>query len=382
MEIHRIVWEKDRLMKRPAPLAKKILLALVSAMITLLMLEAGLRVLAYFEDRKLLVNTRLNDHPVTTGEKVTLRSLFRVHPDPKIIFELKPGMYCEYKKAKLTTNRHGFRSADITIEKAPGVFRILGLGDSVMFGEGVSDRETYLSRLEERLQEGYPRLKVQTINTAVSGYNTVMQIATLKEKGLKFDPDLVILSFVGNDLDLPNFIRTTRNFWAPDRSFLFDFLMRKWAGAFDTRTDILCNAPKSEENPFRFEHEPERVPAEYADMVGLESFKRAVSELRDLSIEHGFKVLIFSHWKIQTDVRGVLKDLGFPVIEGYGVLKQYLKDHGMSVEDYRGSPLTISKEDPHPTALSHRLLGDLLFDQLRVHFREFIPDKFYHQQKN
>lgn len=53
-----------------------------------------------------------------------------------------------------------------------------------------------------------------------------MEVATLKENGLQYQPDIVLILFVGNGLDLPNFIREPVSFFAP-KSFLVDWMRQK-----------------------------------------------------------------------------------------------------------------------------------------------------------
>src|SRR5205085_10505957 len=113
--------------------------------------------------------------------------------------------------------------------KAANTFRIVGIGDSYMFGQGVSDEESYLSLLQSSLRASRPGREWQALNLAVPGYNTVMEVATLRTVGLSFQPDVVVLEVVGNDLDLPNFIRTPAPVSSLRRSFVVDFLARRLA---------------------------------------------------------------------------------------------------------------------------------------------------------
>ena len=46
-------------------------------------------------------------------------------------------------------NSQGLRDYDYPMEKAPAIFRIIILGDSVTFGTGVTMEETYAKRLEK-----------------------------------------------------------------------------------------------------------------------------------------------------------------------------------------------------------------------------------------
>lgn len=352
----------------------KITLAVVSSLLVLLMLEAGLRIKSYMDDRKLFENTVLSERTVADGEKVTLREMVRLESDTNIIYSLKSHLRCELYGGKVSTNRHGFRGPGYCVKKQPGTFRIVGIGDSVMFGQGVNDDEHYFYFLEKKLKECYPTFNIQVINTAVPGYNTVMETATLEDKALAFEPDLVIVGYVGNDLDLPNFIRTSRNPLGLGQSFLFDFLFRRHSGDKENRSKILVNAPFADDFDNRFEYDQDLVPPEYRDMVGLEAFSRAMTHLDDLSKLHGFKVLVFTHMVLPRAIRVICKQRGFPVLEAFPDVQRYMVEH--KITNYRGSVLTISDKDPHPSPLLHGLLSDLLFNHLQRHFLDYVPAGF------
>jgi lysophospholipase L1-like esterase len=94
-------------------------------------------------------------------------------------------------------NSLGFKNREIG-DKAPGTCRILFLGDSLLYyGETPSGR-THVQELEARLGEGY-----EVINAGVPGYTTHQSIALLDAYGYGFEPDVVFLGFVLNDLFHP-----------------------------------------------------------------------------------------------------------------------------------------------------------------------------------
>ena len=68
---------------------------------------------------------------------------------------------------------------------------------------------------------------MEIINTAVPGYNTVMEIETMKENGLRYKPDIVIVGYIVNDFDLPNFIRETENYFSFQRSFAVEYFLNR-----------------------------------------------------------------------------------------------------------------------------------------------------------
>jgi acetyltransferase AlgX (SGNH hydrolase-like protein) len=68
------------------------------------------------------------------------------------------------------------------------------LGDSFTWGWGVGDDEIYTEVLESLL------LNVEVINLGVAAFDTQQEFDYLKMKGIKYNPDIVILGFCLNDI--------------------------------------------------------------------------------------------------------------------------------------------------------------------------------------
>lgn len=96
-------------------------------------------------------------------------------------------------------NSLGLRDDERSPQPAPGVLRILALGDSVTFGMGVAQEKTYPRQLESLLgrELGSP---VEVLNMGMPGYNTAHQLAQLRELGLALQPKVVVLGFLYNDV--------------------------------------------------------------------------------------------------------------------------------------------------------------------------------------
>ena len=103
------------------------------------------------------------------------------------------------------TNSLGFRGSEFPKKKKPGERRVLFLGDSFTFGEGVWLADTYPVVAEKELQKNLPSLV--SLNLGVSGYNTVQANALLNTEGVKHQPDAVVLGFVLNDPEPPLFVK-------------------------------------------------------------------------------------------------------------------------------------------------------------------------------
>ena len=84
--------------------------------------------------------------------------------------------------------------------KAPGTFRILGLGDSFAFGWGVPVEASFFKRLEALLDGSHSGVTHEVVNAGIPGYGTYEALHLLRSVGRRYEPDLVILAFYeGND---------------------------------------------------------------------------------------------------------------------------------------------------------------------------------------
>lgn len=94
-------------------------------------------------------------------------------------------------------NSDGLRDDPISPIKSK--FRILMLGDSIpYYGDSISD--TYVGRLELKLNKIPKIVPTEVINAGTKGYTTYQELVYLKKYGLNFKPDVVGISFCLNDL--------------------------------------------------------------------------------------------------------------------------------------------------------------------------------------
>jgi GDSL-like Lipase/Acylhydrolase family len=77
-------------------------------------------------------------------------------------------------------------------------FKILGLGDSVMYGVSQPPEQTYLEQAH-RILAGRSTRPVEILNLAVPGYNTVQENAVYKEIENEIQPDLVLVHYWADD---------------------------------------------------------------------------------------------------------------------------------------------------------------------------------------
>jgi lysophospholipase L1-like esterase len=145
----------------------------------------------------LLLTAELVLRATNVGSRGTQAELHELRLDRPWLFGLRPGFRGEIRETPgiaYEINADGFRGRAVAPAPAPGTFRIVVLGASTTFGFGVNEGETWPARLERILNErGGPRVEV--LNLAVNGYNPYNEAALLADRGLAYQPDLVLVEF-------------------------------------------------------------------------------------------------------------------------------------------------------------------------------------------
>jgi hypothetical protein len=340
-------------------------IALLSAILVLVFIEVIFRfVLAYSDIKTLLAFSDLahTDRTTDPDQNITLRQMIRHSDNPRIIYELIPNLSVQFVNKRVTINSHGFRGLEYSRSEDKKTTRIVGLGDSNMFGWGVSDDEYFLVLLEKYLNQSTPfDSSWEVINMAVPGYNTVMEVEIFKGNGINYKPDIVVISYVMNDFDLPNFIREEEDYFSFRRSFAVEYFSNRLMNRSRTLKDDFIDAPRNVSRN-GFESDPSRVPSRYKNMVGPDAYRSAMQELKLLSIKHNFQLLVFTTY-FPEDVKEILRELDLPMLESGHAFTEYLHRHG--IKEYVGSPLSVGLQDPHPSALGHIIMADTLYNYLK-----------------
>ncbi len=286
----------------------------------------------------------------------TLGYLIRPSAHWKVVYELKPSMNVTFTGKKLITNSDGWREEEFK-KKDNDTFRIIGIGDSYMFGWGVEVNERYMDALEIKLNEFSQKKDYETYTLAVPGYNFVMSEEVLEKYGMALEPDMVIYEFVNNDFCLPNFLSARKTFWSYD-SFILLYMKKALRIDYDFyNTDNLGRVYDSICNPAE-------APSSYESLVGRENFEKTLLKYERLSSRT--KVIFFAMPALyESNTRTWLESLPkkYPGIififsEGY---KEYLETRE---SDFFKSELVLSAEDLHYSVKGHDMVADLLYNQI------------------
>jgi hypothetical protein len=89
---------------------------------------------------------------------------------------------------RVTFNRRGYRGRELPLPRREPLVRAIVLGDSIAFGLGVGDDETFTSLLDRR-DNG-----IEAANLSVLGYGPDQELLLLLNEGLRYHPDVVVLA--------------------------------------------------------------------------------------------------------------------------------------------------------------------------------------------
>ena len=148
--------------------------------------------LALLEGGARLLVPATSASPLEGEAVVRYRELLQ--PDPLLFWTLRPDAVLDGTR---WTNGLGLRDSEIE-PRREGELRILALGESSTFGDGVRVEDRYTEVLARQL----PRLAgraLQTINAGVPGHSLFQGVAYLRQRGLMLQPDVVLLYFGYND---------------------------------------------------------------------------------------------------------------------------------------------------------------------------------------
>jgi lysophospholipase L1-like esterase len=126
--------------------------------------------------------------------------------DPRIVEEHRPNADEVLMGVRVRTDEHGFRLPDpaLQAERRPADRQIVALGDSVTFGWGAGDNETYPAQLEQLLNESCPRRggrRATVHNAGIGNCNTSMEVARYRARIRSLHPDWLILGYSYNDAE-------------------------------------------------------------------------------------------------------------------------------------------------------------------------------------
>ena len=125
--------------------------------------------------------------------------ILRVQANALRGWEMVPGEDHHTYEHLVHVNSLGLRGPELA-PKAPGERRVLVLGDSLTYGQGVADDQTLPRHLEEVLAELDDGVRWTVVNGGLRAYDTEQELGLFEELGGRIEPDVVVLAWFWNDL--------------------------------------------------------------------------------------------------------------------------------------------------------------------------------------
>ena len=123
-------------------------------------------------------------------------------PDPQVHWKINPAITKAKEKKIISKSRCGFlMDQQYGFKKKEGAYRILCLGDSQTLGMPwvKSIRYTYAKQLQNKFLEELDSLKIEVMNMGVSGYSSFQGLIYMKNIGLLYNPDCIIVGYGYHD---------------------------------------------------------------------------------------------------------------------------------------------------------------------------------------
>jgi hypothetical protein len=128
-----------------------------------------------------------------------------------------------------TTSSDGLRDVDFPVQKPAGVKRIAVTGDSMVEGYQVSNDQTFVKLLADRLKKD--GVQAEGMNFGMSGFSTVQALYLFKEKMARYQPDVLVLAYHVGDNEKNQYAPATGGFMPRPHALLENGVLKTdWQG--------------------------------------------------------------------------------------------------------------------------------------------------------
>lgn len=321
-----------------------------------------------------------SDLPLESAEWLTLFT-----EAPRVHYKMKAGLRARVTntvnrreierglKVLMESSSRGFRTRETTWKKPPGTYRIVFLGDSTTFGWGVNAEERFSDLLEAKLNAAGSGPRVEAINLGIPGYTTHHALRLLERDALRYEPDLLVLSFGANDSrEVPVSIKKMlrRSPWLDG---LKGLLGRSRLYRLIRKTVLSLH------NPFDRAASARGGDGAREAFVTLNEYARNLEAIIDRAGDRGARVVLMGLCCPQdylAKMTAVGKRKNVPAFDGMFVLLQEIEsirrgaeypELARYYEDLYGREslaerrlLYVTSDTCHPNVLGHRILAEAL----------------------
>jgi len=306
--------------------------------------------------------------------------------DPQLMWKLRPNfkgrardlfqaaLAEEAPEWSFTTNKYGFRGPNFEIEREPGVYRIVALGDSSTFGFGVSDGDGYPERLCAELRRKCPTCRFEMINLGVPGYSTEQGIILAEQWIARLNPQAVTISYGTND------------WWKREYSDADEMarLCSAWAklGRIARKSALVrgIGSLLGRGEPKNQSGNPPLVPR-----VSIDRFRENIEKIAEIAQRAGARVILMDNnfyvpYGTEALVSLAREHPDYALIDSVGILasrlhdiddlrRKYPQSINIAIRQYprviQSRPIFLLMVDPiHPNPTGHQIIAEALADEI------------------
>jgi len=291
----------------------------------------------------------VSQKPKEQGQGVS--ALYRKSSLPGLPHEHVPGAAGRLQGVWVRFNSRGFRGEEIKDAGSSSLRRIVVLGDSLVFGQGVAERDTLPAHLERIIKAGRPDLDLEVINAGVRGYNIPEYLVMLEQRIVPLAPDIVLLVTTEiNDLERepwkPRSERLKR--WESSKwrrlPFVKPFMGPVYAGEINRLFELHV----------RDIYDPEGQ--------SWRMFVKDLETIKDICHSHGIELIAVTFPMIsrgnmfekqREQLKGTLDEIGIPRIDPLPAFQEQEPDE-----------LVVSREDFHPNGKALEIVAKLAAEKI------------------
>ena len=335
-------------------LLRMLLVAACVLLITLVVLEAAVRILGFSQPH-------IYDPIYTSFDRTG--DIPYVHK-PNLTQARARGL------ATINTDSLGLRTKTVGLlygAKQPNEYRIAVVGDSCTFGEGVRRTEdTFAQVLEDALNQPHQSVEVKVFNYGVSAYSVKEMTATLQYRMLDMQPNLVMMVIVPSDFNL------TRTPTIDESGYLVNRKLSSVArlGSMASRVlrGIHLTYVLKEIGVLLFSK-----PVDITQVLSRGEIPKSyqyIQQFKETAEQRGLSYIIV--------LLPLLGNSWGPVPDQLARDRIRYVDLSFLVKEFTSEQYRASRFDPHPSAAVHRRIGEMLADHVRHNYLQFLGQAQLH----
>ena len=295
-----------------------------------------------------------------SNRDTTLSVQFKPYSVVEYNYESNPrGYFNERNGLVYEMNMYGFRGPDFPMHKPPGTKRILVLGDSFTFGEGVKWQDTFCMRLQARLRQDLGQ-GIEVLNFGMCAWDTCDEISFYRHGGALFEPDLTVVVFVLNDaehageLDFFEDFRHRYEKYGLRHSYLASSVYAAIAKRTRARRYIRSLVEESLLEKGKWDRSFERLSAgsSLAQQIGSEYLTVVFPFMYELTDRYPFA-------PVHRMIHDYCAQAGIPVFDLFDTFK-----------GRRYTDLWVHPTDQHPNEIGHRIAAEAMASYIEANFSQ------------